>query len=196
MQTYSHLILTAALNQRYRERPATEQPVEINTPALLIGSFLPDVPLFILSALFFVQYQGSGQSFSDLMQLYDDYYFNHPVWIIGHSLFHSPLLLITYGLVGYVFGLKRGKRWGKLLFWLAVGCGFHSFIDILTHHHDGPLLLFPFDWQFRFQSPISYWDGDYFGWLFAPLEHLLDGMLLLYLGRAWWRRRQTQTDSI
>ncbi|MEI2691742.1 MAG: hypothetical protein V9H69_19395 [Anaerolineae bacterium] len=42
--------------------------------------------------------------------------------------------------------------------WLAAGLALHSALDVLTHHDDGPLLLFPFDWRRRWCSPVSYWD--------------------------------------
>ena len=112
---------------------------------------------------------------------YDNLYFNDPLWITGHALFHAPPMILLYLTIGYWFGIKKGKGWARALFWFAVGCGFHSAIDIVTHHNDGPLLFFPFDWTTRFSSPVSYWDPQHYGGIFAIFEHLLDIVLLAWL---------------
>jgi hypothetical protein len=45
----------------------------------------------------------------------------------------------------------------------------HILGDFALHHHDAHRHLFPFsDWRFR--SPISYWDPRYFGQIVGPLE--------------------------
>jgi hypothetical protein len=66
-----------------------------------------------------------------------------------------------------------------------MGAGIHTVIDIATHVDDGPLLFFPFNWSYRLQSPISYWDPEHYGLIFAPLEHLLDVALIFILVRRW-----------
>jgi hypothetical protein len=83
----------------------------------------------------------------------------------------------------------RHRGWGNRLLWFAVGAGLHTVVDILTHHDDGPLLLFPFEWSYRFASPVSYWDPNHYGDIFAPLEMIFSGALLLYLLVTWWQWR-------
>lgn len=61
-------------------------------------------------------------------------------------------------------------------------------MDVLTHHDDGPLILFPFDWSTRFASPVSYWDRRYHGAVFARLELVLDVALVGYLVVPWVRK--------
>jgi membrane-bound metal-dependent hydrolase YbcI (DUF457 family) len=46
--------------------------------------------------------------------------------------------------VGYL-GWRRRTTWGFAWLWVGIGCGLHALTDILTHHNDGPLLLFPLD---------------------------------------------------
>lgn len=75
------------------------------------------------------------------------------------------------------------------MLWFALGAGLHSAIDILTHAGDGPLLLFPLNWTYRFSSPVSYWDPEYYGRIFAPIEHVLDVVLLIYIFVNWRRNR-------
>ena len=67
-------------------------------------------------------------------------------------------------------------------------------LDILTHVDDGPVLFFPFEWQLRFISPVSYWDPRYHGRIFGFFEHTLDAVLLLaLLGPAVLRRVRPAT---
>jgi len=113
-------------------------------------------------------------------------YFQHPVWQIGHNLFHTPLLLGLMVWWGYRSGGHRGA-----LFWFALACGLHSLLDIFTHRTDGPLLLFPFNWDYRFPAPVSYWDAEHEGKKFALFERLLDLVTVVYLAVAWWLRRRS-----
>ena len=187
MNTYSHFLITAGLDQVARNR--TGWPLK--TRAFLLGAVLPDVPLVVLTLGYFVHTRFIRPELANEFIFgprYDALYFTDPVWITGHSLFHAPPLILALALLGF-WAWRRGRGWGLGLLWFAAGCGLHSLVDILTHHHDGPLLLFPFDWSLRFQSPVSYWDGDYHAGIVAPLEHLLDVTMLVYLGREWWRRR-------
>ncbi|CAN5239811.1 hypothetical protein BH23GEM4_BH23GEM4_21970 [soil metagenome] len=105
----------------------------------------------------------------------------------SHNLLHAPLVLGVFAAVG-VWGRRSGKSWGTALLWFTFGCALHTLCDVVTHHDDGPLLLFPFDWSFRFSSPISYWNPAYHGRLVGGIEHLLDAAVLLYFAAAWWRR--------
>jgi hypothetical protein len=65
--------------------------------------------------------------------------------------------------------------------WFSLGSLLHTLIDIPTHAGDGPLLFFPFDWQTRFNSPLSYWDPNFYGLQFMVFEILLTVGLLAYL---------------
>ncbi len=199
MQTYTHILLTAALNRGFADRINQRNGFQVDGRALLIGSFLPDVPLVLLSLGFFVQrFWLSEMPPADGVfgAAYDALYFENPVWIIGHSVFHSPLLIALYLLVGYLWGVRGKRPWLQSLFWFGVGCGLHSFVDILTHHHDGPLLFFPLDWQTRFSSPVSYWDPNYYAGFVAPLEHLMDVTLIGYLlWMRYWRDAPSDMSS-
>lgn len=190
MQTYSHVLIAAGAGKLLSRRGA-----RVHTRAFVLGALLPDIPLFLLSLGFLVKYVWLDPVPPDQrMALYDRLYFTHPLWIVGHNLFHAPPLLALYTLVG-AWGRRRGRPWGEALWWLAWGAISHSLVDIFTHHHDGPLLLFPFNWQLRFHSPISYWDPRHYGRIFAPLEHLLDLFLLVFILIPWWRNRRRRPGS-
>ena len=190
MQTYSHFLITAALNTRLKR---SEQ--QVNTPWLLAGSILPDIPFTLLTLVYWAYYLwiapiSDEQTVMSVMEyMHFDLFYRDPVWIIGHNFFHAPLILLALGWIGFQW---RRRCWGQRLLWLAVGAGLHTGIDIFTHHSDGPLVFFPFNWRYRFASPISYWEPEYYAWLVSPLEHALDLILLFYLAWLWWQQRQAK----
>lgn len=193
MQTYSHVLMTAALNGGLKARG-----IPVHTKALLLGSFMPDLPLFGLTLgylLYRYWFDPAGSSEHLFGPRYDNLYFHNPFWLTGHNLLHAPVLLSIMALAGYYAGLRRQKKWGTALFWFAVACGFHALVDILTHHDDGPLLLFPFNWGYRFSAPVSYWDSRHGGRIIAPLEHLLDLAILVYFAVTWLLRRKTLSNK-
>jgi len=191
MQTYSHAIIAAAVQKKFGGNAMTNS----DRIATVAGAFAPDVPLILLTTGLFVQRLvfSSNPTESLFGPEFNHLYFTNPFWISGHNLFHAPLLIALYLLLGYWWGIRGEKRWAIALFWFAVGCASHSLVDIVTHYNDGPLLLFPFDWHTRFTSPISYWDPNHGGQLFRPLEHILDALLLIYL--LWWRKPTDRGDA-
>ncbi len=185
MQTYSHILMTATLNQ-----VLIKKAVPVHSRAFLLGSFLPDVPLLLLALGAGLYYRvvaplPAGYRF---FEWFDVLYFTNPVWKAGHNLFHAPLLVLLLGLIGYAAG-RRGHPWGWSVLWLALGCGLHAGVDVATHYSDGPLVLFPLNWDYRFLSPISYWDRDHYANIFAPLEHGLDLFFIGALALQGWRER-------
>ncbi|GJM40721.1 MAG: hypothetical protein DHS20C20_10030 [Ardenticatenaceae bacterium] len=209
MQTYSHFIWTAALNGRFGQRLQIRQTLPpINAKALLLGSVLPDLPLITIS-IFAIGYDILAGNFADgppgpdapmgnsiTQQLFDVWFFENPWVITAHNLFHSPLLVVIFMLIG-LWGFRRGKKWGAGFFWLSAAAMLHTLIDIPLHVTDGPLLLFPLNWTWRFRSPISYWDPNFYGREWSIFEHLLDLALLVSLfvryrpdWRAWRQRRK------
>ena len=209
MQTYSHYILSAFVNRKLKaaevRHPAQQPNLQLggvqlpplHSVALMIGSVAPDIPLtllgigFIASDLLAGRRPGPGNGPSNAAYLFD-YLFFHNKWVMtAHNLFHSPFMLLCFLIIGHT-AWRSGRRWGRWLFWFAIACAFHTLIDIPLHTDDGPLLLFPFNWELRFHSPLSYWDPAHYGNIFAPLEHLLIVGVLIYLVIDWWRSRRGQ----
>lgn len=192
MNTPSHVLITLALKKR-----RDLQGKAVNGWGFVLGSFLPDMPLFALTAGYMIYRRWFNPSDEFIFgPSYDTLYFTNPWWISLHNMLHAPLIIVALGLLGR-WGMRQGRRWGGWLWWFALGCGLHSIIDILTHHDDGPLLLFPFDWQLRFSSPISYWDNRHYGNIVGPLELLLDLVIIVWLLVVWWhgRRRRAAVSS-
>lgn len=177
MQTYSHFLLTAVLLQ------AISPKNQESAPSLLAGSVSPDIPLALLSLGYVIDRRYIRRHLPDKTRCsptYNDLYFNNPWWIAAYNSLHAPLPLLGLMLLGY---LLRRQRLGRLLIWFAVGCGLHTAVDIFTHVDDGPALLFPLNWHYRFQAPVSYWDPQHGGRTFRLIEHLLDLLLIGYLLR-------------
>lgn len=175
MQTYSHAILTAALHQLLTERAS----LQLDAKAFTAGSVAPDAALGALTAWFVVDRRLKGSDSVWCGDEYNSLYFGDPVWIVGHNLLHAPFVLLTLALIG---GLTKAP-WGRKLLAFALGGLLHTAVDVVTHHNDGPLLLFPFNWTYRFRSRLSYWDRAYGARWFALAEHLLDALALIYLIR-------------
>mgnify|MGYP001093497638 CR=1 FL=1 len=90
------------------------------------------------------------------------------------------------------WGMQQSHRWGRPLFWLAVGTQTHTLIEIVTHHSDGPLLFFPLNWSYRFPAPISYWEADYYGPVVIVVENVIIRLILGYFFMHWWQQHQVQ----
>lgn len=195
MQTYSHFLMTAVLR-----RPLKQRNVSVHTRALLLGSVLPDMPFALLTLVYetyflWIAPRAPAQTWRSVMEyLHFDLFYRDPVWIVGHNVFHAPLVLLLCGFVGFL--LRRRWRWGNAILWCAGGAGLHTLLDIATHHSDGPLILFPLNWTYRFASPISYWESDYYARIVSPLEHTLDLLFVCYLLWAWWRQRSDRSLNL
>jgi hypothetical protein len=175
MNTPSHFLITAAIAK-------AQNRWGIHRPAFLIGSVLPDLPLWLLSIGGIAYYHiALGWSLSVTFRyLYSDLFFHNPFWIALHNCLHAPLI-IGVGLIWTGFDRGRLGTIKHALFWFWAACALHTSIDILTHVTDGPVVLFPIEWSWRFQSLVSYWDDRYYGQEFQLFELTLNAGLLLYL---------------
>jgi len=167
MQTYSHLLITAAVSiplaavlnsSKYKTR--LPKP---NTKAILFGSVLPDL---------------------------------NPIVISLQNTFHSPVVLIALIMLCYFTWRKQTDPQSKhpqsiysIFFWIFCAALLHTLIDIPLHSTDGPLVFFPFNWHYRFASPISYWDPNYYGHIWTIFEHSLDSVIIVLL-IFYWRKHK------
>lgn len=199
MQTYSHFLITEALRKPLKRFADTKKLPPVSNSGLLWGSVMPDVPLILLSIITGIIDLSSGlkmgsETFREqslLFKLFDDWFFNNPWVMAAQNLFHGPILVALYIGVAYWLWRKqiKGAAW---FFWLSCASMLHTLIDILVHHNDGPLVFFPLNWTIRFESPVSYWDPDYYGVPFFIFEHSLDFIILvaLVVGVILKRRRR------
>lgn len=186
------MLINAFAGSRLRARDKT-----VGVGALVLGGFLPDAALYVLTGVYFWQNRiGLNSAPAEMFgEPYDQQFFFNPWWVIPHNFFHAPLVLLALGIVGW-WAWQRERRWGRWLFWLMIGCAIHTALDIPTHANDGPLLLFPFSWSLRYASPISYWDRNYFGALFGLFELALNVAIIAYFVVRWWMRRRARQSAV
>jgi hypothetical protein len=128
------------------------------------GSVAPDVPILV-----FYAWERLLQRLPE-QEIWSKAYFQ-PAWQAVFDLAHSIPLAAAACLV---FAAVAAE--GAAVFSAAVGL--HALGDLVLHHSDAHRHLFPFsDW--RFHSPVSYWDPAYHGVLFSALE------ILAVLASAW-----------
>ena len=158
MNTPSHSILNLAILGRAQQT--------VLTWPILIGSWLPDAALFV----FYAWAKLSGFTERDIWG--DLYYapFWQNVFAIGNSI---PLALLGWG-------IARWQKWPRV----AVLCAsmlLHHAEDLPFHNEDAHRHFWPLT-DFRFVSPVSYWDPNHMGAYVALFELalvLLSSLMLL-----------------
>lgn len=133
------------------ERPETGLP-------LVIGALLPDLPIVV-----FYAYQKLWRGMPEDWIWSQGYRLSS--WQAFFDVFNSlPLILI---------GLLAARALGSIrLTAFFASMGIHVLGDLPLHHDDAHRHLFPVsDW--RFESPVSYWDPAHYGLFVAPFEALL-----------------------
>ncbi len=170
MNTQSHAVLTFYLIRRMLGERA--QRIKRLNVVLFSGAIVPEVGMFV----FFVWYT----LFEPTSQraIWSELAFREE-WQSVFSMFHSfPLWAIASG--GFLL-LKMPRA---VLFCLS---GLASAVeDFFVHHDDGHAHFFPFS-DYRFESPISYWDPAHYGWYASVIE------VILVLAASVWAYRRLET---
>ncbi len=152
MNTPAHVIFSLALLGRGN---AAKYAV-----AIAVGAVLPDLLMFV----FYVYEKLKGVPET---VIWSEHYFL-PFWQGVFDTVNS-LPLIGLGLVVAVY-IKR-PAWILLFASMII----HCLLDFPVHHDDGHRHFFPFS-DFRFNSPISYWNPKYYGNIVGLIE------LILFIG--------------
>jgi len=159
MNTPAHVVI----NLVFLSRPGTTR---VNV-AIVAGSLLPDFPIFIL---YFVERYIHGVPEREI--------WSHSYYLAGWQylidLFNSAPLIIFGGFVAWYFK-------ARVLVFLCASMLIHVALDFPLHHDDAHRHFLPFsDW--RFESPLSYWDTAHYGTLIGWLEFALVilGCIILY----------------
>ncbi|MGB8818417.1 MAG: hypothetical protein WCC66_10905 [Rhizobiaceae bacterium] len=158
MNTQSHVLMGALLFGRTVPRTAW---------AAALGGLAPDVPMLaIVAALRF-----SGYGFEDIFgRIYwSDW------WQVANAIGHNFLLwTLTIVLCLYARNVsnQRAASWASLALPFAAAALLHSGIDFLVHRQDAHMHFWPMS-QWRFVSPVSYWDRNHYGTMFSLFEAAL-----------------------
>ena len=121
----------------------------------LLGAVLPDLPIFVL---FGVETLILGHSQAEI---WSERYFL-PQWQNFIDPFNSiPLVFLGVG-ISYLLRSDRVRVvcWSMLL---------HCLADFFLHREDAHRHFFPL-WDYKFKSPISYWEMDYHGGIVSAVE--------------------------
>ncbi len=170
MNTQSHAILTFYLMRRMLGKRA-EQIKHVH-PVLFSGAIVPDVAIFV----FFVWYTLFEPTSQRVM--WSEFAFLDE-WQFVFSLFHS-FPVWAFASVGLLL-LKMPRA---ALFCLAALVS--AIQDVFVHHDDAHAHFFPFS-DYRFESPVSYWDPTHYGWYASTAE------VILVLAASVWTYRRLET---
>ena len=150
MNTPAHSVLNLLLLGR-KEKPNLALPI-------LLGSALPDAPTVV-----FYLWAKLVRGLPEQVIWTQAYY--APRWQAVIDLCHSlPLTLLAFA-VAWALGAEV---------WMALFAGMvlHVPEDLFLHSADAHRHFYPFsDW--RFHSPVSYWNPRHYGNIAGPLEALL-----------------------
>lgn len=150
----------------------------------VLGAVLPDLPYIFLFAA--AALRGGPSALADL-ELWD-------------SLWRSPLVSSLHSFVPWgavlltTLVLRRARGPGKALgraIAFVLGWGVHVMLDMLTHRSDGYPIFWPVS-EYRFPTPVSYWEPGYHGAAFALI---CDGSIAVLLLRLAAQRRRRPTRS-
>ncbi len=141
--------------------------------AVLFGSLLPDLAIFL-----WAPYQSLFNGVSG-EEMWRELYFQAPMQNLI-AWFNSVPIYAALAILGFTM---RSKTWGKLLLVLALAALIHMATDLPVHAEDAYRHFWPLtDW--RFFSPLSYWDGNHHArWVSLVEIGLAAGCIALL-----WRR--------
>ena len=155
MTTPTHLLTSLALLAR-KDRPEANK-------WLLLGGFLPDAVIY-----WFFFWEGLVRGGSN-EYLWDELYFT-PFWQAAVDYWNSiPLILLALGLAFY-----RKILWLQAL---TLSMLVHVLGDLPVHNDDAHAHFLPLS-NWKFISPISYWDPSHYGDYFLWVELIIIGVCL------------------
>jgi hypothetical protein len=168
MNTQSHVLMGALLFGRKIPKLAW---------IAALGGVIPDVPMFAIVGFL----RATGHGFEEIFgKLYwSDW------WQIANAIGHNFWI---WGLIG-VLGWQMTKSAnalaavrGQYTFALGGSALVHSIIDFLVHRNDAHMHFWPLT-QWRFVSPVSYWDSAHYGTQFSLFEAGLGLLMAIFLFR-------------
>lgn len=178
VETYAHSFFTWAL---------AKHGVKAGRAAGIsgaVGAAFPDAPAFAAAAYYFGEFDSMPRE-----QLLNAIYFTGPFGAAGSAL-HSIVPVGVFLLLYRILGLGRLDR-RRILLWFLFGWTGHTAVDFLTHVDDLRPLFWPFfDW--RWSSPVSYYNPAYYGREFMLVSH---ASILAVMAVLFKRRRRERSNE-
>ncbi|GAB4145419.1 MAG: hypothetical protein OHK0017_04980 [Patescibacteria group bacterium] len=167
---------------------------------IVIGSIAPDLPMYFFAALVYFNYGIKG------FQVWDSLYYR-PFWQIIFNSTHSfvvwpavwILLKIILNFPDFLRSLQHALKEPRLQSWswlikfsaweyLLFGALGHVFADFWVHASDAYASFYPIS-EYRFYSPISYYDPKYYGNIVGLIEIILVVVLSFRVFRILQKRQ-------
>ncbi len=174
MNTPTHLLIGAAILARPRGNTETHTPEPPwRNWEVVLGALAPDAALFVMFAWMRWVVGVSEET------LWDEVY-----WRDGwQSLFAMGNSFPVYVTLLAIAWFNRSYLWGRVLSVFALAALLHLAFDLPFHHDDAHRHFWPVsDWRFR--SPLSYWNPAHHGDVVGIVEAVLAIGLIVLL----WRR--------
>lgn len=154
MNTPTHITLALATLGK-KDKPK-------NNIWIFAGALVPDIAMFFL--FFYEMIIGTPQRI-----IWDEKYFS-PLWQNTVDMFNSFPIFVALLLVSVY------KKW-NLLTIFCLASMLHIAGDFPLHNDDAHRHFYPFS-NWRFESPVSYWDPNFYGQYWSIFEIFL----LLFTG--------------
>ena len=141
--------------------------------AVFIGSIVPDLAIYL-----WAPYQRFVNGVSGT-EMWRELYFQPPMQNLI-AFFNSIPIYLALAAIGWVL---RTKTFGKILLFFALAALIHMATDMPVHSEDAYRHFWPIsDW--RFYSPLSYWDSDHHSFWVSLIESAIALTCVVVL----WRR--------
>ena len=141
-----------------------------------MGALVPDMTMMLFYASMKI---GSVPE----AEIWNQHYYD-PLWQGIFDMTNSIPIYAALATAGLVVSRKAFALF-------AASALIHCVLDLLVHHDDGHRHFFPFC-DFRFQSPVSYWDPARHGNIIGILEILLVFVLSVWL---WFAPQQAMSGT-
>lgn len=147
-----------------------------------LGGFAPDASVFLMVATA----RMSSVETPNMWRKPDGLYWQEP-WQTFSAISNSIPMWLVMALVGfYLLRKTKYKQCGMALLVFGAGALLHVLADFPVHTDDAHVHFWPFtDW--RFHSPVSYYQHDHFGNIVGPVEMVAD---IAMAGFLFWRFHQ------
>lgn len=164
MTTTSHAFFTYAF-----------LPTGMDAVLAVVGSVLPDIPFLVGTPYCVVRKTGFRKEAIDAAK---------DVPLIGFCLRagHSLLVCLLAAVLAWCFA--------PVLLPLVCGWIGHNVADFFTHHGEAHAHFYPFS-EWRYRSPISYYEWDHHAAKFMVIEYGLAALILIS-----WARHETLTATL
>jgi len=162
---------------------------------LTLGAVLPDLPYCVYFGISAIE--RGPRAIAD-MRIWESLWRSWPICALHSFVPWTVVSLILLSSLGWVSGTgplrtratsDRPTSFGVGIGALLAGWGAHIVIDMLTHRSDGYPIFWPLS-DYRFPTPLSYWEPAYHGRVFATVCD--GGMLIALVWLAWGRRHAAE----